>query len=80
MLIVRVIFVVCVKVVVVVIVDIRDGHWILSRKWTLKSISEINKNCLGSFQVLWNKNCTTENEEIMMKKLIENLNPKKQTK
>jgi hypothetical protein len=39
-----------------------------------------NKNCLGSFQVLWNKNCTTENEEIMMKKLIENLNPKKQTK
>jgi hypothetical protein len=28
-----------------------------------------NKNCLGSFQVLWNKNCTTENEEIMMKKL-----------
>ncbi len=29
-----------------------------------------NKNCLGSFQVLWNKNCTTENEEIMMEKLI----------
>ena len=24
-----------------------------------------NKNCLGSFQVLWNKNCTTENEDIM---------------
>jgi hypothetical protein len=29
-----------------------------------------NKNCLGSFQVLWNKNCTTGNEEIMMKKFI----------
>ncbi len=29
-----------------------------------------NKNCSGSFQVLWNKNCTTENEEIMMEKLI----------
>ncbi len=39
-----------------------------------------NKNCLGSFQVLWNKNCTTENEEIIMKKLIKNLNPKKLTK
>jgi hypothetical protein len=22
-----------------------------------------NKNCLGSFQVLWNKNCTTKNEK-----------------
>ncbi len=32
--------------------------------------NSINKNCLGSFQVLWNKNCTTENEEIMMEKLI----------
>jgi hypothetical protein len=34
------------------------------------TISLPNKNCLGSFQVLWNKNCTTENEEIMMEKLI----------
>jgi hypothetical protein len=23
---------------------------------------------LGSFQVLWNKNCTTEKKDIMMKK------------
>jgi hypothetical protein len=28
---------------------------------------KINKNCLDSFQVLWNKNCTIENEEIMIK-------------
>jgi hypothetical protein len=31
------------------------------------SLFKNNKNCLGSFQVLWNKNCTTENEVIMMK-------------
>ncbi len=30
-----------------------------------ESIAISNKNCLGSFQVLWNKNCTTENEDIM---------------
>ncbi len=41
---------------------------------------KFNKNCLGSFQVLWNKNCTTENEEIKMEKLILNKNQKKQTK
>jgi hypothetical protein len=23
-------------------------------------LATLNKNCLGSFQVLWNKNCTTE--------------------
>jgi hypothetical protein len=33
----------------------------------------LNKNCLGSFQVLWNKNYTTMNEEIMMKKKILNV-------
>ncbi len=27
--------------------------------WTCVSLV-FNKNCLGSFQVLWNKNCTTE--------------------
>jgi hypothetical protein len=31
-----------------------------------------NKNCLGSFQVLWNKNCTTEKEDIIMKKFDQN--------
>jgi hypothetical protein len=40
----------------------------------------VNKNCLGSFQVLWNKNCTTVNEEIMLKKLIYNLNQKNKHK
>ncbi len=38
-----------------------------------------NKNCLGSFQVLWNKNCTTKNEK-KMKILIKNLYKKKQSK
>ena len=42
------------------------------QKQILKTKTNFNKNCLGSFQVLWNKNCTTENEEIMMKKLIKN--------
>jgi hypothetical protein len=28
-----------------------------------KTRTIVNKNCLGSFQVLWNKNCTTENEK-----------------
>jgi exonuclease III len=32
------------------------------------SLSE-NKNCLGSFQVLWNKNCTTENEKNIDEKI-----------
>ncbi len=44
------------------------------------SIGELNKNCLGSFQVLWNNNCNTENEKKYMKRLIKNLYQKKQTK
>ncbi len=28
-----------------------------------KREKKMNKNCLGSFQVLWNKNCNTQNEK-----------------
>jgi hypothetical protein len=38
----------------------------------LLSDNRLNKNCLGSFQVLWNKNCTTEKEDIIMKKFDQN--------
>ena len=34
----------------------------LIKKFEIKIRS--NKNCLGSFQVLWNKNCNTWNEKI----------------
>ncbi len=29
--------------------------------WT--GLDKFNKNCLGKFQVLWNKNCNTWNEK-----------------
>jgi hypothetical protein len=46
----------------------------------LKGDNQINKNCLGSFQVLWNKNCTTKNEKKNMKILIKNLYQKNNQK
>jgi hypothetical protein len=39
-----------------------------------------NKNCLGSFQVLWNKNCNTKNEKKIMKILIKNIYQKNNQK
>ncbi len=46
----------------------------------IPSGNTLNKNCLGSFQVLWNKNCTTNNEKKIMKILIKNLYQKNNQK
>ena len=42
---------------------------ILCSKCGRKFFPGINKNYLGSFQVLWNRNFTTEKEDIMMIKI-----------
>ena len=39
---------------------LRTWYWRIHRAYNVNEASQLNnKNCLGSFQVLWNKNCNT---------------------